>query len=222
MRSGDWHHICFGMRLKRVNNLAVINAKSDSQRSFYSISTFVLCIPFKMKILFVTCATKSILFIWFSKFCQFEWRHLYSHYKICRFKLQLTLKNHIASVHERSYCQICEICAKTFKTKQGFREHLETHKDTEETRVQCSYCNAMLKNRVSLKTHIRRSHKSTPKKCPFCDKIKPNQQSLTSHIMVVHTRPTHFCTICDKSFTKALSLTVSENWQLQNIENHSI
>lgn len=126
-----------------------------------------------------------------------------------RFKLQVTLKHHIASVHERAYSQICEICAKTFKTKQGFREHLSTHNDTDETRVQCSYCGAWLKNRVSLKTHVRRTHKSTPKKCPYCDKIKPNQQSLTSHILVVHTKPTHQCNICDKSFTKALSLTVS-------------
>lgn len=90
----------------------------------------------------------------------------------------------------------------------GFREHLSTHNDSYETRVQCSYCSAWLKNRVSLKTHVRRTHKSTPKKCPYCEKIKPNQQSLTSHILVVHTKPSHQCTICDKSFTKALSLTV--------------
>lgn len=127
-----------------------------------------------------------------------------------RFKLPVTLKHHIASVHERAYLAVCEICAKTFKTKQGFREHLLTHNDTDETRVECAYCKAMLKNRVSLKTHIRRTHKSSPKKCPHCEKIKPNQQSLASHILVVHSKPSHQCTICDRSFTKALSLTVSQ------------
>lgn len=124
------------------------------------------------------------------------------------FKLDVTLRAHMLNIHKRTFEQICEICAKTFKTKQGFRDHLLTHNDTLATRVQCSYCGAWLKNKVSLKTHVRRSHKSSPQKCKFCDKIKPNQAALNSHILVVHTKPSHQCTICDKSFTKPISLTV--------------
>lgn len=107
--------------------------------------------------------------------------------------------------------QICDICAKTFKTKQGFQEHLAAHTDTEATRVQCNYCRAWLKNRSSLNKHIK-THTDQPQKCEICNKMKPNRAALNHHKRTVHSAPIHQCNICDKTFKRSLALTVCTNF----------
>lgn len=124
------------------------------------------------------------------------------------FKLEQTLKTHILNVHHRINEQICDICAKIFKSKEGFQDHMLSHMDTEEPRIQCNYCGVWLKNKGSLNKHIK-THTDTPQMCDICHKIKPNRSALNHHKRIVHSEATHHCTICDKTFKRLLALTVT-------------
>lgn len=63
---------------------------------------------------------------------------------------------HILKVHERIDQRICDVCAKVFKTKEGFQDHMKTqHMGIEEPRVQCTFCGAWLKNRGTLNKHMK-------------------------------------------------------------------
>lgn len=124
------------------------------------------------------------------------------------FKSEHILKTHILKVHDRIDQRICDVCAKLFKTKEGFHEHMISHMGIEEPRVQCRYCGAWLKNRGSLNKHIK-LHTDSPQECEICHKIKPTRAALNHHKRVVHGDAIHQCTICDKTFKRLLVLTVN-------------
>lgn len=120
------------------------------------------------------------------------------------------MKTHVLKVHHRSEEQICHVCARIFKTKEGFRDHLLTHTGTTEPKVQCNYCGAWLKNRGSLNKHIK-THTDSPQKCTQCDKVAPHRSALLKHIRSVHNDPIHKCSLCGKNFKRLLSLTARFN-----------
>lgn len=115
---------------------------------------------------------------------------------------------HILKVHERIDQRICDVCAKVFKTKEGFQEHMKTqHMGIEEPRVQCTFCGAWLKNRGTLNKHLK-IHTDKPQVCDICHKTKPTRTALNHHKRLVHGDASFNCTICEKSFKRQLSLTV--------------
>lgn len=51
------------------------------------------------------------------------------------------LTSHIRGVHENAYVQICDVCAKVFKSKKILESHRELHFVTDvKPRLQCSIC----------------------------------------------------------------------------------
>lgn len=122
------------------------------------------------------------------------------------FKSVHILKYHKLRVHEGSEQRVCDICAKVFKTKEGYQSHLATHMGVKEPRAQCTLCGVWLKTKKILQKHMK-MHTDTPEKCPYCEKIKPNRSSMTHHIHAVHSDAKYTCTICDKAFKRMLSLT---------------
>lgn len=120
------------------------------------------------------------------------------------------MKMHILKVHERIDQRICDVCAKVFKTKEGFQDHMKTqHMGIEEPRVQCTFCGAWLKNRGTLNKHMH-IHTDSPEVCDICHKIKPTRTALNHHKRLVHGDASFHCTICKKTFKRQLSLTVCE------------
>lgn len=116
---------------------------------------------------------------------------------------------HILKVHERIDQRICDVCAKVFKTKEGFQDHMKTqHMGIEEPRVQCTICGAWLKNRGTLNKHMK-IHTDSPQVCDICHKMKPTRTALNHHKRLVHGDASFHCTICKKTFKRQLSLTVS-------------
>lgn len=125
------------------------------------------------------------------------------------FKSDHILKMHILKVHERIDQRICDVCAKVFKTKEGFQDHMKTqHMGIEEPRVQCTICGAWLKNRGTLNKHMK-IHTDSPQVCDICHKMKPTRTALNHHKRLVHGDASFHCTICKKTFKRQLSLTVS-------------
>lgn len=126
-----------------------------------------------------------------------------------RYKTYSILRGHILTDHVKAYEQVCDICAKVFKTKQNFKDHMMTH--TNESRIQCSHCGTWLKNKLVLRKHIR-LHKAKPKTCQICQCVKPNQAALSSHMRAVHGEAKNKCTFCDKAFIKKIALRVGNTF----------
>lgn len=112
------------------------------------------------------------------------------------------------TVHQQAYKAVCHICAKIFYTKQRMQDHLQTHKDYEEPRLQCIQCNAWLKNHRSLSRHMR-THSKIQVQCTICNSIKPNELALRSHMRSVHAEAKHICNFCGKAFRRPNALTVN-------------
>ena len=74
----------------------------------------------------------------------------------------------------------CEICGAKLKTANGYRVHMNSHKDAEQIHT-----------------------------CSVCLKISPNRSALKIHLKNHEAIKIHKCSICEKSFKRALSLRVS-------------
>lgn len=122
------------------------------------------------------------------------------------FKSHHILKYHKLKVHEGIEQRVCDICARVFKTKEGYQSHVAAHMGTVEARKQCNLCGVWLKTQKILNKHIK-MHTDLPQKCPFCDKVKHNKTSLSHHIRAVHRVARYPCTICDKTFKRMVALT---------------
>lgn len=113
-----------------------------------------------------------------------------------RFSSKPSLTNHIHYIHQNTETYVCEICAKTFRTKALLKLHSDTHNND---RIRCNVCNLSLKNQKTLRSHMMTHTAPTNEQCPVCGKIMPNARSLRSHLQV-HRDPIHECNICKKSF----------------------
>lgn len=47
---------------------------------------------------------------------------------------------HIRGIHLNAFNQICHICARTFRSKQVYKEHLREHLETDIPKLQCTIC----------------------------------------------------------------------------------
>lgn len=57
-----------------------------------------------------------------------------------RFASNSILQTHIRGVHENRNAHMCDICAKTFKSKLFFEQHCLEHSDVRRPKVQCTLC----------------------------------------------------------------------------------
>lgn len=70
-------------------------------------------------------------------FHSFHWICVHLH----SFANNSILQTHIRGVHENTSVYICEICAKSFKSKSLFERHGLLHSNVEQPRIQCHICN---------------------------------------------------------------------------------
>lgn len=117
--------------------------------------------------------------------------------------------HHVRLQHLRVYEQVCDICAKPFKSKGELRMHKEgVHNTGAERKHECTQCDAKFITAFSLRSHIKRQHEEAGLfTCEICNKQSTTLNSLRSHIKFVHTMTeSHVCEVCGKGFKKPLSL----------------
>jgi ribosomal protein S27E len=56
----------------------------------------------------------------------------------------LTISDLPAYTHSSAHIEICEICSKTFRTKNAIDEHMKTHTRKLEDRIRCEICGHFL------------------------------------------------------------------------------
>lgn len=125
-----------------------------------------------------------------------------------RFKSYFTVRAHILTIHSKAFEQVCHICARTFKTKQNMIYHLRTHEENGEPRVQCTICDASLKNTKCLREHLRRIHNDKPSQCKICNTMLSDNKAYRRH-MDLHKEAKHCCFFCGKSFKFMKALKVN-------------
>lgn len=125
------------------------------------------------------------------------------------YKSKSLLAQHMRKIHLKLYVCICDICARTFNSKNDFLYHYaSTHQQTTMPKVQCNICHSYLLNEKCLKSHIARIHKhGGPHICKICGKVSPSSQALRSHQIYVHERERKFkCPHCEKAFKREVGL----------------
>ncbi|KAJ6646787.1 Transcription factor grauzone [Pseudolycoriella hygida] len=123
------------------------------------------------------------------------------------FRSELLLACHVRHIHKPPTEYVCEICARTFKSKQVLENHIGMeHSTTPPPKVQCNICGAWLKHNRSLKTHLHLHNDIKGLNCPICNKDVRNKHVLRRHIGTVHGERRYQCVLCEKAFTCATKL----------------
>lgn len=109
------------------------------------------------------------------------------------FLTELGLYNHISNHTNRSIFH-CDICGKTFRGKETFRVHLQSH-----LKVFCPICKHLLaKHR--LKQHVDLHSSTAAFPCNACGKKFPTHNHLYNHTQVLHKVEKCQCDFCNRIF----------------------
>jgi KRAB domain-containing zinc finger protein len=111
------------------------------------------------------------------------------------------LYDHIKACHRAA--SKCETCGKEVKQ---LKQHIQlVHPIENSTEVACKICGKILKNKITLATHLKSHNK--PLECHFCKKKFILSFELKTHLKV-HENPRAFqCKICFKNFNYLSTLT---------------
>ena len=123
------------------------------------------------------------------------------------FKKEITLKNHISSVHEGVNPHKCDICGKSFKFSHYLKRHISSVHEGKN--LKCNICARTFCLEENLKKHIE-NHENTNQKCDSCDKIFSTAGKLKKHIKTVHSYQT---------FSENLTKTLSSETRTSEIKN---
>ena len=101
---------------------------------------------------------------------------------------------------------ICNLCGKTFSSKQNLGLHLKRHDKREE--VACNQCSKICSSTYKLNKHIKtHAPKSEPQKekvkslCNICSKWLATRHQLRAHTRLLHGENKHLpCSNCGKNF----------------------
>uniref|UniRef100_A0A336M9Z2 CSON013925 protein n=1 Tax=Culicoides sonorensis TaxID=179676 RepID=A0A336M9Z2_CULSO len=92
---------------------------------------------------------------------------------------------------------LCNICAKSFATKDRFNHHFRYYHD--ETTGKCPDCDVVMRLE-NLRVHRKRVHEVKKVSCPICFKEFKNNDRLRGHKIKVHVEPKFECDICQKKY----------------------
>ena len=110
-------------------------------------------------------------------------------WSLCEFKTysKQGLKTHEARKHtkfiQETFPKQCDLCAKTFETKEELEKHIITHsyKCQENLQFKCNECDFWCPNTESIEAHIKKHH-SENVTCGICDYKADNIESLETHV----------------------------------------
>lgn len=116
-------------------------------------------------------------------------------------KTQHQLNTHIKNIHLNIRNYICDICNKSFYTKQACEEHRRIH--TGERPFSCEICGKTFVAGNALISHKRFHNDFYPHSCHMCPKKFKVRRSLINHIRT-HTGERPFkCDLCTKTFNNS-------------------
>ena len=129
------------------------------------------------------------------------------HCKQCgnQYTSRSSLYVHCRVVHEGRRCVqkgvfLCNVCSKSFATKQCLDVHVRTH--TGEKPHVCNICNRAFAQRASLVHHTASHTDSRPFSCSHCDKAFRRRETLIVHIRTHTGEKPHICDVCGRGFAK--------------------
>ena len=95
---------------------------------------------------------------------------------------------------------ICQVCGKSFQTKNGLVFHTRKSHDNK-TFFECRMCDLKFKYKHRLKYHMQIKHAAEKQICEFCDKEFYIMQALKNHIKLMHEGiKEHQCHRCGSRF----------------------
>lgn len=104
-----------------------------------------------------------------------------------KFVNQARLKHHVDYTHSTNHIEICEVCSKTFRTKNAIEEHMKTHSRKAEDRIRCEICGHFLADLKSYNRHVKNhGTEQLDNVCSYCGKKSPNLNALKKHVKYVH------------------------------------
>ena len=95
------------------------------------------------------------------------------------------LRNHIASMHEKTDAYVCSICGKSSATKHSHRSHLASH-STEN--LKCLHCDKKFNRRERIREHLCRHTKIRPYKCAHCHYTTNKRYNVFVHVEKNHSK----------------------------------
>lgn len=129
---------------------------------------------------------------------------------LLRFLSKSFLTAHIKRAHIAPP-EVCDFCGKEFKCKYYLKLHRnEAHMGMEIKRIQCNLCGvSMRENHLSIHMKCHNAQTEPHLICSICSKELKNKISMKSHMRFVHGNREHQCTICGKTFRASIALKVS-------------
>lgn len=126
-----------------------------------------------------------------------------------------------------NYKYRCEHCEKLFRSRLGFRMHMNNHAkepiSAESPKAsrdhQCLVCGKSFAKKVNLVNHELTHSGNKPYCCHICDKRFVQLTSLNNHMLTHLGQKPHTCTVCQKSFTQNINLI--EHRRLQHPSHHT-
>ncbi|XP_031621561.1 zinc finger protein 425-like [Contarinia nasturtii] len=118
------------------------------------------------------------------------------------------IKSHMIN-HSGKCDYVCDKCGSTFRQKCNLKHHVESMHNVEKS-VACNQCDKKFTTKRHLKIHLKYHGDDKPLKCTICDSRFRTKQALKYHI-IVHTNNFPFeCTFCDKKFKHRIVKKVHE------------
>ena len=113
---------------------------------------------------------------------------------------------------------VCKPCQKSFKSKQGLRNHTQSiHQGIKYACDECDY-KATKQNHLNVHIQAKHKHEGTKFACNQCDYRTAHKPTLRNHILKIHEGIRYACNQCDHLATEKVLLSYHIKSKHQGVE----
>ncbi|XP_058129893.1 oocyte zinc finger protein XlCOF22-like [Anopheles ziemanni] len=120
----------------------------------------------------------------------------------------------IADVPPELDDKTCEVCFKTFRSRQKLKIHRNTHLRVAPFKCTFDGCDKAFKSRIGLEEHLARHTNCFEYTCDICSKGFQHRSYLSAHRRAHNTERNFQCTLCEQSFKSKQALLDHKNRHL--------